>query len=533
MRVVKAWKVINHGLGNSLTNLSLVNGKLTQNSFQQDEGLHQVDQAKNINGGVFSPAIVASFGEVKRQIQKNQHVNHKTFDHNPSLERVVKEACLSQEEFPVKRCKIDPPPVLSDWSTKKQEIEHQACGIVCESDGDDDNENWGYAWENAQCDSHIPARSSFVDSANRIEKDAENSRLLKQFKLLYELGKGAFGCVWKVYDTIDQQEYAVKIIPLSSKVSDTALLEPQLHARLFPHPNICRYMSVWNEPFTPTLRQAVWRGSLIVASETDSYLDSSPASPMEIPEQVLIIQMELFEMNLQEYLKERNVVDQVESLRIFHDILAGVAHLHRNEPTILHRDIKPSNVFLKMKISDEEKVEKASIGDFGLSTDLPCVTEGVGTLTYAAPEQKDGSTPYNEKADIYSLGIILFELFNDPWTTECERRMELRNFKEGWTSKYFKKKWPNIAILADRAVFRLPEQRPSVEEMFDDISDELAKRVGVEMDDDKKDRLSLLREVKILKKLLAGYNQESNSSAVGTVKRKKEAILVKSIVGVP
>merc|ERR550517_360558 len=161
---------------------------------------------------------------------------------------------------------------------------------------------------------------------------------------------------------------------------------------------------------------------------------------MEIPEQVLIIQMELFEMNLQDYLKERSVVDQVESLRIFHDILAGVAHLHRNEPTILHRDIKPANVFLKMKFSDEEKVEKASIGDFGLSTDLPYVTEGVGTLTYAAPEQKDGSRPYNEKADVYSLGIILFELFSDPWTTECERRMELRNLKEGRTSKYFKKK---------------------------------------------------------------------------------------------
>ena len=90
--------------------------------------------------------------------------------------------------------------------------------------------------------------------------------------------------------------------------------------------------------------------------ETDSYLDSSTSPKLEIPEEVLIIQMELFEMNLKQYLKERNVVDPIISLRIFHDVLAGVGQLHRKEHTVLHRDIKPANVFLKISI--EEKFEK-------------------------------------------------------------------------------------------------------------------------------------------------------------------------------
>jgi len=288
------------------------------------------------------------------------------------------------------------------------------------------------------------------------------------------------------------------------------LQEPQLHAKLSPHPNICRYMSAWKESFSPILRQAVCNGSLMVDSESDSYLGSSPSSPGQIPDQVLMIQMELFDMNLQEYLRERNVVDHDESLRIFHDILAGVGHLHRMENTIFHRDIKPSNIFLKMQRSHVDKVVKAVIGDFGLSTDIPLLSEGVGTYTYAAPEQKDGSMTYNEKADVYSLGIILFELFSSGWTTECERKMELRRVREDGTPTCFKQKYPNIDRLVERAVSKLPERRPSVEEMFDYFSNEIAQHDKMGIVDHKKDRLSLLREVRVLKSLLAEKKASRN-----------------------
>jgi len=503
---VKAWKVINHGLNSSglnssVTNLSLANGKLAQKPFTQDEGANHVEPANNINGAAFPTAVVTSLEEVKRHMQNKQYLTHKAFDPNPSHQQVIKEASSTVDEFPVKRCKLDPPPVFTDWSQKEQEVEDQACGFAWESDEEED-EMWGFAWENdTQIKRSNFVESQYVDSAYRIEKDAENSRLLKQFKLLFELGRGAFGCVWKVYDTIDQQEYAVKIIPMFSGISDDVLHEPMLHASLSPHPNICRYMSVWKESFTPTLRQAVWKGNFMTEPNVDSYLDSSPSPKAgEIPDEVLIIQMELFEMNLQQYLKERTVVDPVISLRIFRDVLAGVGQLHRKKHTVLHRDIKPANVFLKL--SSEEKFEKASIGDFGLSTELPYGIGGVGTVTYAAPEQIDGTRPYNEKADIYPLGLILFELLNGPWTTQCERRMELNYVQQSGSPNAFRVMWPNIASLVDRAVSSLPEQRPSVEEMYDLICDELAQH-DIEEDDEKRDRLSLLREIKLLKKLLA------------------------------
>jgi len=127
----------------------------------------------------------------------------------------------------------------------------------------------------------------------------------------------------------------------------------------------------------------------------------------------MIIQMELFDLNLKTFLRERKTGVQVDvSLRIFLDILAGMAQLHTRRDVILHRDLKPTNIFLK--VSNDGRIMKAAIGDFGLSTDIENGTEDVGTAAYAAPEQKSGLLKYDEKVDVYSLGLILFELFNPP-----------------------------------------------------------------------------------------------------------------------
>jgi len=495
---VKAWKVINHhGLNSPVTNLSLAKGKLAKKPLTQDEGANHVETANNINGAAFPTAVVTSLEEVKRHILNKQYLSHEAFDPQPAKQQVISEASPTSNEVSGKQSEFGPLPILSE----EQEIKEQAFGFSWDSEAEED-QFWGYTWDNdPQIKRSNFVESNYVDSAYRIEKDAENSRLLKQFKLLYELGRGSFGCVWKVYDTIDQQEYAVKIIPMFIGISEEVMHEPRLHALLSPHPNICRYMGVWKESFTPTLRQTVWKGNFMTPPDDDSYLDSPLSQPKsEIPKEVLIIQMELFEMNLKEYLNKREAVDPIVSLRIFHDVLAGVGQLHRKEHTILHRDIKPANVFLKISMEDE--FQKASIGDFGLATEQQYGIGGVGTVTYAAPEQKNGLLPYNEKADIYSLGLILFELFNGPWTTECERILELNNVQHTGSSNSFRIRWQNIANLVDRALSTVPEDRPAVEEIYDIICDELAERY-VEEDDHKRDRLSLLREIKLLKKLLA------------------------------
>merc|ERR1719320_1201874 len=211
-------------------------------------------------------------------------------------------------------------------------------------------------------------------------------------------------------------------------------------------------------------------------------------------------------MNLKSFLSHAEAAprDVTTCLKISLDILAGLAELHRGSQGFLHRDLKPSNIFLK--ISCEGRIIKASIGDFGLSTGKKNGFGEVGTSTYAAPEQRATGQEYNEKADIYSLGLILFELFHPAWSTEMERRLDLGEVKKGRMSDEFKQEFPTVAALVKSCVDIAPARRPSILELYEEISGELDKH-GKDpdrlVDDMKRDPLSLLREVKLLRKLLA------------------------------
>ena len=116
-------------------------------------------------------------------------------------------------------------------------------------------------------------------------------------------------------------------------------------------------------------------------------------------------------------------VDIPYALNLFLQTCQGVKHVHTQ--CLIHRDLKPNNVF----IDDTGAVK---VGDFGLSRESsdnsgeseaePAltgaenysyngdITAGVGTRSYASPEQMKGGSDYDSSTDIYSLGIILFEL---------------------------------------------------------------------------------------------------------------------------
>jgi len=101
------------------------------------------------------------------------------------------------------------------------------------------------------------------------------------------------------------------------------------------------------------------------------------------------------------------------------NIAEAVDYLHANN--VLYRDLKPSNVLI-VSTAMGSKVN-CKIGDFGTARDVKDVTElytyttGQGTPIYMAPEILD-VRPYNNKADVYSYGITLWQMFarEKPWT---------------------------------------------------------------------------------------------------------------------
>lgn len=107
--------------------------------------------------------------------------------------------------------------------------------------------------------------------------------------------------------------------------------------------------------------------------------------------------------------------DEEKIAKLIYNLLSALNHLH--DKKLVHRDLKPENILLKTKESDTDIV----IADFGLSTDIrfpeKILFKRCGTPGFVAPEvlnydEKKKVPFYDEKCDIFSVGVILYILYS-------------------------------------------------------------------------------------------------------------------------
>jgi eukaryotic-like serine/threonine-protein kinase len=120
-------------------------------------------------------------------------------------------------------------------------------------------------------------------------------------------------------------------------------------------------------------------------------------------------------------LESKGPLDDFEAHAVAHDIAAALGHAHA--AGIVHRDVKPSNV-----IFDEHG--HAKLTDFGISrssheTTMTGAGGFLGTAAYMAPEQASGETSVGPAADVYSFGVILFQMLTGRLPFEADSPLEL------------------------------------------------------------------------------------------------------------
>lgn len=201
----------------------------------------------------------------------------------------------------------------------------------------------------------------------------EPGTTVERYVVVGKLGEGGMARVYAVRHSVLGSSFALKVLYGADPAVRTRLIrEGRVQAQL-EHPNVVPVQDVLDIDGAPGLLMPLVQGPSL-----DELLAGGP-------------------------------LDRVAAATLFHGIVRGVAHAHRNG--VVHRDLKPGNVLLDIR--HEEVVPR--VADFGLATEAGGTRHTqsgmlMGTPAYAAPEQLEDAASVDARADVWSLGCILYEL---------------------------------------------------------------------------------------------------------------------------
>jgi len=195
----------------------------------------------------------------------------------------------------------------------------------------------------------------------------------RRYQIIEDLGKGGMGRVYKVFDTEVREKMALKLLnpDIASDEQTIERFRNELKlARGISHRNICRMYDLGRE-----------EGSYYITMECVSGED------------------------LKSLIHRIGALPIGKAVSIARQVGEGLAEAHRLG--VVHRDLKPQNIMI-------DREGNARIMDFGIARSLKAkgITGGgvmIGTPEYMSPEQVDGKEA-DRRSDIYSLGIVLFEM---------------------------------------------------------------------------------------------------------------------------
>ncbi len=187
------------------------------------------------------------------------------------------------------------------------------------------------------------------------------------------IGVGGMANVYKAYDSIDDRAVAVKILRDEHMQNDELLRRFRNESKaiaVLSHPNIVK---VYDVSFNEDIQYIIME-----------HIDG---------------------ITLKEYIEQQKVLRWKEAVHFTVQILRALQHAH--DKGIVHRDIKPQNVML---LADGTiKVADFGIAKFARSSQQTITDKAIGSVHYISPEQAKGEVT-DEKSDIYSLGIMLYEM---------------------------------------------------------------------------------------------------------------------------
>ena len=216
----------------------------------------------------------------------------------------------------------------------------------------------------------------------------KGQKINDRYEVIRSIGEGGMANVYLAYDTILDRNVAVKVLrgDLSGDEKFVRRFQREaLSASSLAHPNIVEMYDVGED-----------NGVYFIVME---YIEGK---------------------TLKQLLKKRGTLTLSESIDIMLQLTDGMAHAH--DSYIIHRDLKPQNIMIK----DDGQIK---ITDFGIAmalnaTQLTQTNSVMGSVHYLPPEQASGKR-CTTKSDIYSMGIIFYELLSGSLPFKGDNAVEI------------------------------------------------------------------------------------------------------------
>ncbi len=253
---------------------------------------------------------------------------------------------------------------------------------------------------------------------------AAGTLLTERYRIVGRLGRGGMGEVYRADDLKLGQSVALKFLPERS--ADDPVWLRRLHdevriAREIAHPNVCRTYDIGEA-----------EGEHFISME---YVDGEDLSSL---------------------LRRIGRFPTDKAVQVSRQLCAGIAAAH--DKGVLHRDLKPANVM----IDGRGRVRITDFGIAALADQMEHRSVQAGTPAYMAPEQLAGRE-VTERSDIYSLGLILYQIFTGREAFEAESLAQMQSLREtGPTTP--SSHIPDMDPAAEQVILRClrldPQERP-------------------------------------------------------------------------
>lgn len=278
------------------------------------------------------------------------------------------------------------------------------------------------------------------------------------FQIEKELGSGAMGSVYRALfhqDGKDDRTVALKVIAFGLSGNEQALARFEREANILKqlrHPNIVRLFASGRYKGTPFFAM-----EYVAGKSLDKIMLERQAGP---PGKAPFHWEEVVEMGK--------------------PLCAALQHAH--DKGIIHRDLKPSNLMLT-----EEGILKLT--DFGIAKDvdvtaLTGANNTIGTAAYMSPEQCKGERFLTGKSDIYSLGVVFYELLTGRKPFVAESSVDMFLLHVQGTFPRPAQLNPDIPVWLDTLVCQMmekkPEHRPRDAAMVGQVLDEIAEKIATQ-----------------------------------------------------